>query len=50
MPTIPAHTQFEAPAPPFQIFVATALCSASDASHAAGPVPPNSRQVPGMIW
>ena len=40
----------DAPAPLFQMRVATASCSAFDARYAAGPVPPNSFQVAGMIW
>ena len=50
IPTIPAQTQFDAPAPPFQMRLATASCSALLARYAAGPVPPNSFQVAGMIW
>ena len=42
IPTIPAQTQFDAPAPPFQIRDATASCSDLLARYAAGPVPPNS--------
>ena len=47
---MPAHTQFDAPAPPFQMRDATASCSDLDARYAAGPVPPKSFQVLGMIW
>ena len=47
---MPAHTQFEAPAPPFQMRDATASCSDFGARYAAGPVPPKSFQVLAMIW
>ena len=50
IPTMPAQTQCDLPAPPFQIRAATRSCSPLDACHAAGPLPPNSRQVPGTIW
>ena len=45
IPTMPAHTQFDAPAPLFQMRDATASCSDLDARYAAGPVPP--KQLPG---